>query len=399
MSAPETVSRIDPRWHGPGAQRKSLRQLWRELTWAKVLWSHLYPRRGQRITPTVSGILLISVALGIGSAAYNTSNNILFITLSLLLGCLILSGVLSAMNFGKVSWRVIAAGPYRVGQTGSIGIEIKNEKKILPTYGLWFDLRSRANEKNERLVLRERLDPQGGQARLDWTWQPSHRGRELVKLGAIGSLFPFGFLRKVLTSDIETEVLVWPAPVEYQHFSTLSPLRRQSGHAVNRLGHSGDLLALRRYSQGDSHRLIHWKASARLQHLMVRQFSTEQQEGYSLHLDSSAELWSDADQFELLCSFVATLAEDLFTTGRLGTVAIDLEAPRAIRSVRDLESFFDELANLERRQPTGRPSRAPFAEDVLARASRPSNPVTLTFAPEGNRGVAAIINGEKAAAA
>ena len=68
-----------------------------------MLWTFLYPARGQRIMPTVSGILLISVALGIGSAAYNTSNNILFITLSLLLACLILSGVLSMLNFKKVA--------------------------------------------------------------------------------------------------------------------------------------------------------------------------------------------------------------------------------------------------------------------------------------------------------
>ena len=180
------------------------------------------------------------------------------------------------------------------------------------------------------------------------------------------------------------------------------PSRRQSGHAVNRVGHNGDLLALRRYAQGDSHRLIHWKASARLQHLMVRQFSTEQQEGYSLHLDSSSDLWPDDEQFELLCSFVATLAEDLFTSGRLGTVAIDQTPPRPVRSVRDLEAFFDALANLERRQSTGRPSRAPFPvnEGEATRLRNGSaNTITLTFAPEGHRGVAAFVNGEKAAAA
>jgi len=401
MSDPATVSATDPRWFGPGSQRKSWLQRWRELSWAKVLWSYLYPRRGQRIMPTVSGVLLISVAMGIGSAAYNTSNNILFITLSLLLACLILSGVLSALNFSKVSWRIHASGPYRVGQTAAIGIELRNAKKILPTYGLWFDVKTGEAEKPQRLVLQERLDPQGGHSRLDWTWQPRHRGVAQVQLGSVGSLFPFGFLRKVLSSDIRTEVLVWPAAVEYQRFATLAPSRRQSGHAVNRIGHSGDLLALRRYAQGDSHRLIHWKASARLQHLMVRQFSTEQQEGYSLHLDSSADLWTESDQFELLCSFAATLAEDLFTTGRLGTVAIDSESPRPVRSVRDLEAFFDALANLTRRQPTGRPSRAPFGENMIqgnARVFSPRNNITLTFAPEGHRGVAAFVNGEKAAA-
>lgn len=389
---------VAPRWFGPGAERKSLRQHLRELTWARMLWTFLYPARGQRIMPTVSGILLISVALGIGSAAYNTANNILFITLSLLLACLILSGVLSMLNFAKVSWRLVPSGPFRAGQMGTIGIELRNTKKILPTYGLWFDVHSRSEPKSRRFVLRERLDPQGGQARLDWTWRPARRGTEVVELGAVGSLFPFGFLRKVLACEVRAEILVWPAPVEYQRFTAASPSRRQSGHAVNRIGHTGDLLALRRYAQGDSHRLIHWKASARLRHLMVRQFSSEQQEGYSLYLDSTAELWTDDARFELLCSFVATLAEDLFTSGRLGTVAIDQSSPRPIRSVRDLEGFFDDLAHLTPREATGRPSQAPFPVSSPRPASGSSS-LTLTFAPDGHRGVAAFINGEKAAAA
>jgi len=396
--AASVSSPADSRWYGPGAERKTLRQHLREITWARMLWTFLYPTRGQRIMPTISGVLLISVALGIGSAAYNTSNNILFITLSLLLACLVLSGVLSQLNFAKVAWRLAPSGPFRVGQTSIVGIELRNAKKILPTYGLWFDVHTRTEPKAQRFVLRERLDPQGGEARIDWTWRPTQRGLEVVELGAVGSLFPFGFLRKVLACEMRAEILVWPAPVEYQRFNTPSPSRRQSGHAVNRIGHTGDLLALRRYAQGDSHRLIHWKASARLRHLMVRQFSSEQQEGYSLHLDSSAELWTDADQFELLCSFVATLTEDLFTSGRLGTVAIDHGAPRPTRSVRDLEGFFDDLAHLSPRPVTGRPSRAPFP-GVSAATAAVATKLTLTFAPEGHRGVAAYINGEKAAAA
>lgn len=391
----------DPPWHGPGAQKRSWRQYWRELTWARMLWTFLYPARGQRIMPTISGILLISVALGIGTAAYNTSNNILFITLSLLLACLILSGVISSLNFAKVAWRLIPTPPFRVGQTGTLSLELRNQKKILPTYGLWFDVHTRSEPKPQRFVLRERLDPLGGTTRLDWTWKPTSRGLEVVELGAVGSLFPFGFLRKVLACEVRAEILVWPAPVEYQRFAILSPNRRQSGHAVARIGHTGDLLALRNYASGDSHRLIHWKASARLGKLMVRQFSSEQQEGYSLHLDSTRDRWPDPEQFELLCSFVATLAEDLFTTGRLGTVAIDHGTASPIRTVRDLEAFFDQLADLSPRTATGRPSQPPFDPSTGTKTTGPgrAQKLTLTFAPEGHRGVAAYVNGEKAASA
>ncbi len=400
MNSASASSPSTPHWQGPGADRKSIRQHWRELTWSKLLWSILYPPRGQRITPTISGLLLITLALGIGSAAYNTSNNILFITLSLLLACLILSGVLSALNLSRVAWRLVATPPFRVGQTGSASLELRNRKKLLPTYGLWFEVRTKAEPQGRRLVLRERLDPQGGTARLEWTWHPTKRGLEVIELTAVGSLFPFGFLRKVLSCEVRTEALVWPAPVEYQRLPVLSPTRRQAGQTVSRIGHSGDLLAVRNYSQGDSHRLIHWKASARLQRLMVRQFSSEQQEGFSLHLDSSAETWTRPDQFELLCSFVVTLAEDLFTSGRLGTVSVDLDPPQSIRGLRELEGFFDRLACLTPREPAGRPYTSSFGADAPAHARTASAPrLTLTFAPDGARGVAAYVDGQKAATA
>ena len=96
MRAPTAVTTDAERWHGPGAKGKSAREHLQEITWASMLWTYLYPARGQRIMPTISGVLMITVSLGIGSAAYNTSNNILFITLSLLLACLIGSGVMSA---------------------------------------------------------------------------------------------------------------------------------------------------------------------------------------------------------------------------------------------------------------------------------------------------------------
>ncbi|WP_221030444.1 DUF58 domain-containing protein [Actomonas aquatica] len=403
MNATPSATNAAPRWHGPGADRIPIRERMRKITWRWMLWSYLYPPRGQRIMPTISGVLMIAVSLGIGSAAYNTSNNILFITLSLLLACLIGSGVMSALNLAKVSWRVTSSPPYRVGQTGAVSIELRNAKRLLPTYGLWFDLRTKADPEGHRLVQRQRLDPEGEPVQLDWAWTPTQRGHEVIELAGVGSLFPFGFLKKVLACELRTEVLVWPAAVEYQNLGVIAPSRRQSGHTVSKLGQNGDLLALRKYASGDSHRLIHWKASARLRQLMVRQFSSEQQEGYSIRVDTSADLWPRPEQFELLCSFVATLASDLFASGRLGTVAIDLDPPAPVRSVRDLEAFFDRLAQLEPRPSTGRPSQAPFASASTSVASGSGaaggGPLTLSFSPDGARGVAAFVNGQKAATA
>src|SRR5258707_155834 len=119
------------------------------FTWNALLWSLVYPRRGQRTLPTIPGTMLISLSIGIGTAAYNSSSNILFITLSLLLTCLILSGVLSWLNMRGVLWRLQLAPPLRAGHDTIVTLELRNAKAFLPTYGLWFDFAARAAEPAE----------------------------------------------------------------------------------------------------------------------------------------------------------------------------------------------------------------------------------------------------------
>ncbi len=391
----------------------------RRFTWNALLWALVFPQRGQRIMLTVSGTLLAALSLGIGMAAYNSANNILFITLALMLACLILSGVLSWLNFYGVRWRLQLAPPWRTGQVAAVAVELGNRKTFLPTYGLWFELAARwldprpavvsstitgkgvdvraslakakQNESAAKLHLRTRLDPQG-EARVDWQFQPSRRGRWRVELRGVGSLFPFGFLSKSMGTDAMQEVTVWPAPVEYRRHAAAGSRRQIGGENLARAGSGSDLLALRRYAAGDSHRLIHWKASARTGQLLVRQFTAENSEGFSLWVQTDPALWPRPEQFELALSLAATLAEDLFRRGQLVRVAIDNDAPLSIRSGHDLEAFLDRLAVVE-------PAEAK-QQKISPRSATPATTRNLmTFAPDGARGVVAYVDGEKAASA
>lgn len=404
-------STTEPGWSGPGV--RSPRQA---FTWTRFIWAFVYPNRGDRFVPTLPGLVLVGLAFGIGTAAYNSSSNILFITLSLLLACLILSGVLSWLNLRGLQWRLQLAPPLRVGHDTIIGLELWNPKRFVPTYGLWFDFVARAvdpagqkaestvrasgaevraalaraaeTEQRESVPLVGRLDPDG-MTRIEWVIKPLRRGPWRVELERVGSLFPFGFLRKDLGTELAADTIVWPAPVEYRRFPVAATRRLPGGERVVRAGSGGDLMALRRYAVGDSHRLIHWKASARTQTLLVRQFAAETAEGYSLWLWTDADVWVRPEQFELLISLVATMAEDLFRTGRLLSVAIDAAAPQPIRRLHDLELFLDQLALVK-------PAKAGAGRSG-DRGARKHN--VITFAPDGPRGVAAYVGAEQAAAA
>ena len=391
----------------------------RRLVWRRILWSLVWPSRHERIQPTLSGVILIGLSLGIGTAAYNSASNILFIALSLLLACLILSGLLSSMNLRRLDWRLELQPPLRAGQETEVALLMTNLKRHLPTYALWFEFaatpfrrgdearpettltargidvwaalsRAEAESAGGTVHLRNRLDP-GAETRLGWVFTPARRGLLKIRLVGVGSLFPFGFLKKMSGIDLETEAHVWPAPVEYRRHPAASSRRSIGELQKTRAGNEGDMIALRTYQPGDSPRLIHWKASARSGRLLIRQFSAQDAQACSLWLNTDAAVWTRPEQFELLVSFTATLAQDLFRTGNLRSAAIDGWPEVPLRRVADLESFLDRLAEAEPRAAPARGSSPPFP--VSRRAD------LITFAPDGPRGVAAYLDGVKTASA
>mgnify|MGYP001556295975 CR=1 FL=1 len=399
-------------WDGPGSPERR-----REFSWHRLVWMLVFPKRRHRIALTIPGLFLMVLAMGIGTAAYNTASNILFITLSLLLACLLLSGLLSWFNLLGMCWRMRAPGAWRAGHETLITVELQNRKRWLPTYSLWFELATQprhipdpapagrelqlreilvAAEKHitrGRVFLRDRIEP-GATVTLDWGVKPARRGEAIVDLTAVGSLFPFGFLKKSLGTDVSHPVLVWPAQIEYQWAGAMAAHAGNAGRRTSRIGTGDDLLALRKYELGDSHRLIHWKASARLGKLMIRQFAAETHEGYVLHLDNSAAVWIRPEQFELVCSLAATMAEDLFAAGRLRGIVLADGSFLETRRVRDIEAWLDALALL---QPKVEPDLRAGSSPVRPEAGLHQN--LITFAPEGARGVAAYVDGRKTASA
>lgn len=398
-------------WEGTGGAAAELKM----SRGQRLVWSLVFPVKGHRVAVTLPGVFLIGLALGIGTAAYNTASNILFLTLSLLLACLLLSGLLSWLNMRGVHWRLRPTRSWRAGHDTAVAVEALNTKSWLPSYGLFFDLRVRALTdaatadaqpvpkvrealaaaeravQRGRVNLSGRLEPNGTTA-LEWVHQPQQRGVAMLELAAVGSLFPFGFLRKSIGTALRQRVLVWPAQIDYQWHVSAPATIGASGRRTAHAGGGDDLFALRKYQVGDSHRLVHWKASARLGRLLVRQFAAETHAGFSLLVDPAAEVWTRPEQFEVLCSFAGTLAEDLFASGRLRGVGFVGEPWCETRRLRDLEAFLDQLAAL-------RPTALPHGENAGASRGERAEPNLITFAPEGPRTVGAYLNGHRAASA
>jgi len=367
-------------WAGVDVAR---RRDWSERVWW-LLWQILLPSRVYHTRPTRAGAVLIVVSFGIGLAAYNNANNVLFVALSLMLSSLVLSGLLSWINFRGVCWRLSLPTHWRAGEPGPLRLELSNTKKITPTYNLLFHARAQRLGTVESVHLPDRLEA-GREMALDWIFQPVERGGETVEMVAVESLFPFGFLRKMSGGSLRQVVWVWPARVAYEFQPPSSHQARLSGEVRRRSGSGTDLLGLRHYRSGDPPRLVHWKASARLRELVVRQTGEEQQAGYHLVLDPTHALWVDAAQFERLCSFAASLAEDLFMAGKLRSATIQGGPMQSMTRLADLQFFFDQLARLQPAEHAA--SRVPEGLDII------------TFQPGSRQQVHVHLGGQFAGAA
>ena len=74
------------------------------------VWRLIHPRR--TIWPTRDGVWCLCVVIGLGVAAVNTGNNLLYLLVSLLLALIIVSGVLSEQSMRGLE--LIAVDPEEI---------------------------------------------------------------------------------------------------------------------------------------------------------------------------------------------------------------------------------------------------------------------------------------------
>ncbi len=356
-------------WPGEGSENPGF---WRTFL-------HLLaPAKEYRTYPTTAGWLMVLLSVSIGAAAYSTANNILFLALSLLLGCLVLNGILSVLNFKKVRWRLVAPEGLHAGHGGTLGLEVGNDKKWVPTYALTFSVRVEPGKLRDSLRLEGRLNPSAS-TRLTWSLRFSRRGRYVASTEGLSSTFPFGFLRKRVGISVSHPVLVWPKPFPCDVTGSSPAGRRMSGLEQNRSGQGSDLRQLRQYKPGDAMHHIYWKALAKTGDLIVRENTDDAVKGFVLWIETSSSLWQSEDSFERMCGAALFLAEDLHQKGELRGWAMDGSAVNPVRGRMDLAVLNDRLALIE-------PGDFPHVQSVDYRVPR------IRFQPSSSHGIRAYVS-------
>jgi uncharacterized protein (DUF58 family) len=123
---------------------------------------------------------------------------------------------------------------------------------------------------------RERIDcvPAHKAARVTLRFPARRRGEYKVGVLRLTSAYPLGFIRFLKNFSFSQTYLVYPKP-EGDYQIPPSFAGRHDGRVLTEFGEGDDFAGMRAYVQGESQRHIAWRAVARGQPLMTKQFTAE----------------------------------------------------------------------------------------------------------------------------
>jgi uncharacterized protein (DUF58 family) len=245
------------------------------------LWRRLRPPR--RLSFTREGRLIVILSVGVGFAAINTGNNLLYLLLGWLLSFIIASGILSELTLQRLA--VERRPPPRVfaGEPFLMEVVIRNAKPTRASFSI----------EVEDLVGPTPLDkrcyflkiPAAKSQRTSYRHTFVRRGQYTLTGYRVATKFPFALFRKSRDVDAPLEVLVYPARVAVPR-----PPPRTEAHgeaAAERSGRRGEFFGLREHRPGDDRRDVHWRSSARSGRLLVREYQDEHARRVAIAVDNA----------------------------------------------------------------------------------------------------------------
>lgn len=205
--------------------------------------------------------------------------------------------------------------------------------------------------------------PPGGSVEVRVAVTAWRRGPLVLSGGVLARRDPFGLFRGFRRSPAPQTLLVLPQrhPVPLLTLPGRSHYQRGGVAMAAGVGETEEFVALREYRRGDSLRRVHWRSSARLGELVVKEFQDEYLVRHALVLDTFCEASRDGlfeEAVSVAASFACTVPDqesllDLLFVGP-GTVCVT-----SGRGVGHVEQMLEVLAAVT-------PTRQPRFGDLEA---------------------------------
>src|SRR3954451_24209978 len=264
-------------------------------------------RPPRKLKFTREGKFFVGITLGVGFAAINTGNNLLYLLLGMLLALIVVSGIMSELSLRDLT--VVRRLPARaqVGRAHLVEIEVFNHKKRIPSYAIEVEDLRQGQPADKRCFFLK-ISPSSAQVAA-YRRTPARRGRDRHVGFRIATRFPFGLFEKSRETAAEGEIIIYPAtdPLELP--------AKADGRWLGTDGRFGpgsgdEILGVRPMREGDDHRDIYWRKSTLGRNMVLRERARETSRQVNLAIDSE---YSSAtpdptwlDQFEVRIREVAS---------------------------------------------------------------------------------------------
>ena len=250
----------------------------------RSFWQRLraWSRPPRKLKFTREGKYYLGITLGVGLAAINTGNNLLYLLLGMLLSLIVVSGVMSDLSLRALSVTRRLPARAQVGRAHLVEIEVFNHKKRIPSYAIEVeDLR--AGQPADKRCFFLKISPSSAQVAA-YRRTPARRGRDRHVGFRIATRFPFGLFEKSREVTAEGDLIIYPA-VDPVRLPAERDGKRDGGAATTARGGGDETLTLRPMRDGDDRRDIYWKKSTLRDQIVLRERARETRPDVDLPLD------------------------------------------------------------------------------------------------------------------
>lgn len=334
---------------------------------------------GHRSRLTREGWYYVAFTLFIlGGAALREVN------LLVVMGGLMVAPLVFGWRYSSLCLRGISVHrrlPQRVfaGTPAQVTLDVTNGRRRTTTWVLRIDevltLRQRGvrrcrRQKGRATCMVDMVNPRSTTS-TTYRVQFNQRGKYQFGAARVSTQFPLGIIRSMKAVRVTDSLLV--LPMIGRLLPTWNTLLESDKigfqHSTNRHGHvDGDYYGLRDWQSGDNRRWIHWRTTARVGRLSVKQFERQNKPELALIVDPWVGPNSDPAVLELAISFAATIVVYLSREG-VNQLAFGVADQKAMfESHSNHRTFTDKL--LERLASTEQESGDEALRRVLEETQR-----------------------------
>lgn len=240
-------------------------------------------RAPRKLKLTREGKYYLGITLGVGFAAINTGNNLLYLLLGMLLSLIVVSGVMSELSLRHLTVKRRLPLRAQVGRAHLVEIEVFNHKGRVPSYAIEVeDLR--AGQPADKRCFFLKISPSSAQVAA-YRRTPARRGRDHHTGFRIATRFPFGLFEKSREVDAPGDLVIYPA-VDPIRVPLLEGGKKGLNGQVSGRGSGDDIYTVRPMREGDDPRDIYWRKSTAANAMIMRERVREARPDVELAIDN-----------------------------------------------------------------------------------------------------------------